>query len=514
MPNETWFPKFKNEMFRGAMNNNLCSYVVALEGWRRGLTLTWTSRKVRRGIHAPGRAFSLSSEERTHHFYKSRGDKVSSKSVKIAANKEETKELLESKGLRVPKGKRFTSETSKNEIYTYALELGFPLVIKPTNGVQGIGVISNITSMDFFEKSLEYVRDTLGNPDVIIEEHIQGEEYRVFVIEDEVLSVINRRPASVLGNGRDTLRKLIKDKNNERKKNPRLYSCLITIDFEVRNYLSEQNLTLEYIPKIDERVYLRRISNISRGGDSLEVKDEFPDEIKKVAINALKAFPKMPHGGVDIIIDDNKPIKDAGTIIEINGVPQIGSLVFPMIGKARDIPAAIIDYYFPETKGKHNDNIYFDFNEILRPLRNKTAREITVIDAPNDVELSVLYIVKGKVQNVNYRKWIRKQAIENDLHGYVQNRRNGNVHVVVSGSKVNVEKFREICSIGPSKASVQDVLVKSWSKPIKVGFEIVRSQKTKSTTKGTKTNTLNKVNKTPLTFKQRVKKKILKLLKK
>src|SRR5699024_9189289 len=153
--------------------------------------------------------------------------------------------------------------------------------------------------------------------------------------------------------------------------------------------------------------------------------------------------------------DDNKPIEQAGTVLEINGIPQIGSLVFPMIGKARDIPAAIIDYYFPETKEStiYNSHIYFDFKEVLRPLVNKSASEVTVIPVPDQITTSVMYVVKGKVQNVNYRTWIRRQAVQLDLHGYAQNRNNGDVHVVVSGSNDNVTELKKLCKKGSKKAN-------------------------------------------------------------
>lgn len=506
--NETWFPKYKNEMLKGAMNNNLCSYLIALEGWRRGLTLTWYSRKVRRqGIHAPGRAFSLSSKNRTHHFYKSKGDKVSTESVRIGGNKEKTKAILEEKGVRVPKGKRFLGNSTDEEIIEYAKRIGFPLVIKPTNGYQGYGVISNIKDVDYFKRSLEHIRYSLNYLDVIVEEHIEGEEYRVFVLDGEVISALNRRPANITGNGKDTIETLIKNKNNSRKKNPRLSSCLIKVDFEVENFLQETNRTLQTIPKDKEVIFLRKISNISRGGDSIEVLDTFPEAVKMVAINALKALPQMPHGGVDIIIDKNKPIEQAGTVIEINGIPQIGSLVFPMLGTARDIPAAIIDYYFPETKkdaNKHG-NIFFDFREVLRPLVNKSASEVTVIPVPIDISVSMKYIVKGNVQNVGYRRWIRRQALQSDLHGYVQNRNNGDVHVVVAGSEQNVHNFIEKCKVGPLKAKVDEVLSKELTNPVKIGFEIKKSQKPKK-----KSRNLPKRKK--VTFLQRVKGRIKRVL--
>lgn len=497
-------------MMVGARNNNLCSYLIALEGWRRGLTLTFDSRKVKRaGIHAPGRVFTLSSDQRTHTFYKAKGDSVSSEAIRIGTNKELTKSWLEKHGVPVPEGKRFSSDATDEEIINYAESLGFPVVIKPTRGTRGHGVISNIYHLDFLKKAIHYVRSELNSKDVIVEKHVTGEEYRIFVIEDEVIAVLNRVPANVTGDGIHTIKQLINLKNRRRRRNPRLSSCLIKVDFEIKNLLKKKGLTLDYVPDKGERIFLRKKSNISMGGDSIEITEEFPEEIKQVAIDAIKALPGLAHAGVDVIVNiDPVTKKPMGYVLEINAVPQIGSLVFPMRGQARDIPGAIVDYYFPETidKKNYNPRLYFDFGEVLRPLRNKVASEVTVIPVPTDIEVAKVYIVTGKVQGVNYRRWIRRKAIEADLHGYIQNQTDGSVVIMVAGSKVAVSNFKQICLEGPPKAVVNNLTEKEWHKSVKVGFEI------KATPKRKKRVVKKQVKQKPLTRKQMIKNRLKRLL--
>ena len=482
LKNKSWLPHLTNEMMIGARNNNLCSYLVALEGWRRGLTLKWYSEKVKkRGVHAPGRLFSLSSDNETRMFYKSKGDKVSNESLRITGNKDLAKKWLSNHNVPVPEGKRFTKDDQNNEIIQYAKEVGFPIVLKPTNGYQGIGVIANIESVEYLEKSLVHVRSDLDYPDVIVERYVAGEEYRVFVVEDIVIAAINRIPANVIGDGINTVEKLITMKNKERRKNPRLFSCLIKIDYEVKNFIKRAGLTLDSIPNKGQQIFLREKSNISTGGDSVDVRDELPVEIKKVAIEALKAMPSLPHAGVDIIVNPNQPVDKAAVVLEINAIPQIGSLVFPMIGQARDVPSAIIDYYFPETKEKknYNDRVYFDFKGILEPLMSKSASEVTVSPPPLTHTFAKKYVIIGKVQNVRYRRWIRKKALEADLYGYAQNLKDGSVAVVVAGEEETVNKFKEICEQGSKASEVSGVTESVWNNPIKVGFEIKGDSKMK-----------------------------------
>src|SRR5699024_11716401 len=66
--------------------------------------------------------------------------------------------------------------------------------------------------------------------------------------------------------------------------------------------ISKQNYTLDSIPSNNERVYLKGQSNISAGGDPIDVTDEITPEIKAVAINAVQAIPGLHQGGVDVLI--------------------------------------------------------------------------------------------------------------------------------------------------------------------------------------------------------------------
>lgn len=469
--NKNWLPHLTNEMMIGARNNNLCSYLIALEGWRRGLKLTWYSDKVKkRGVHAPGRLFSLSNKDREHTFYKSKGDKVTQEAIRIGSDKGLTKERLSKAGISVPNGSFFTKEDTHEDIISYSKQLEYPLVLKPATGNQGNGVIANIENEEALSDALTYLKTECGFENLILERFIPGQEYRFFIIENKVIAVLHRIPANVIGDGVHTISQLISLKNKERKKNPRLYSCLIKKDYEIKRLIDKGLFTLDSIPKKGEQIFLSEKSNISTGGDSLDVTEEMPYEIKQIAIDALKAVPGLPHGGLDMIVDLEAK---TAAVLEINPIPQIGSLVFPMEGKARDIPSALIDYYFPETSNKegYNGSIYFDFKSTLQPLINKSAKEVVVISAPL-MEYAKKYIIKGKVQGVNYRRWIRNRALESDLFGFTKNEANGDVTVVVAGSKKAVNDFKFTCEIGPSEAVVTSVTETAWKRPIKACFEI------------------------------------------
>ncbi|SDZ55528.1 D-alanine-D-alanine ligase [Evansella caseinilytica] len=475
-------PHLTGEIVASARKTKLCAYAVALEGWRRGLTLKWHtidygkySEMITFGVNPPGRLFSLSSKERTHYFFRTRGDKVSNEAVEIGADKDETKVWLAKAGVPVPQGEKFSENAADEEIITYSSTIEFPLVLKPTNGSLGNGVVTNIKDVHALKKALSYVRSELGYSEVILERYVPGEEYRVYVVEDKVIAAYNRLPANIVGDGIHTIEELIDMKNQQRKKNARLFSCLIDIDKEVLDFIQTSGYTLESIPNRGEKILLREKTNVSAGGDPIDVTDDLPDELKQIAVDAIKAIPGLHHGGVDIIVDVNKPIEKSAVVIELNPTAQIGGILFPMKGRARDIPAAIIDYYFPETKGitTRNSRVYFDFNTVLEPLSSRSAVEVEVSPAPIGKIYAKKYIVSGFVQRVSYHQWLKNQALDKHLNGFINKLSDGDIEVVVAGTnKKAVNGFKEVFSHDPKKAEVRKIKEEIWRSPVKVGFEI------------------------------------------
>jgi D-alanine-D-alanine ligase-like ATP-grasp enzyme/acylphosphatase len=477
-------PHLTSEVVKGARKTKLCAYSVALEGWRRGLTLKWYTADsdkfndmVTFGVNPPGRLFSLSSKERTHYFFRTRGDKVSSEAVEVGSDKDDTKVILSKAGVPTPAGKKFLGDDTDEEIINYSSTIEFPLVLKPTNGSLGNGVITNIKNQAELRKALVYVRQELDYPEVILERFCPGEEYRVYVIEDKVIAAYNRLPASVVGDGKRTIEELSEKKNRRRKKNPRLFSCLIKIDQETIDYLQKNGYTLQSVPKKGEKVLLQEKTNVSAGGDPIDVTDELSDEIKQIAINAIKAVPGLHHGGVDVIVDQEKTTNNA-VVIELNPTAQIGGILYPVKGKARDIPAAIIDYYFPETIGIETDKkkIYFDLNAVLEPLQNRTALEVEVAPALLGKIYAKKYFVSGDVQDFKYHQWVKKEAVKKNLHGHVRNLMNGDVEIVVAGtSETDVNHFKHVVTQWKKGADITLVKEVIRQRPVRIGFEITEA---------------------------------------
>jgi len=70
---------------------------------------------------------------------------------------------------------------------------------------------------------------------------------------------------------------------------------------------------------------------------------------------------------------------------------------------------------------------------------------------------TVRLVIHGRVQGVGYRYWALNEATAQGLDGWVRNRREGTVEVLVSGPVVAVDAMIEACRDGPPAARVIEI---------------------------------------------------------
>src|SRR5699024_9909922 len=415
--------------------------------------------------------YSLSNGDRTHQFQLSMGDAVSKKAFDICDNKNTTKEYLSNAEIPVPVpgGRKFDGKSSDEDILKYASSMDFPVVFKPTDGNAGNGVFANIETLEELKDIIPYVREELEFKEVMIENYIPGQEYRIFVIEECVLGGMIRRPASLMGDGTHTIKELIHQANEIRMTNPHLTSRLIKVDREIRSILKRKGYKLSTIPSEGERVYLREKSNLSKGGDAIDVTERLSENLKDIARNVGKAIPGLKHYGVDMIVDEKN---DTGVILEVNTRPGLGGHLFPMEGQPRDFAKEIIDFYFPETKDKGRSWLYFDFDSALEPILNGTTHSVDIISISPEPLISKKLVLSGELNVSSFLNWIKRQAKDRHLNGFVKIEGKDLIIIIAGTDESKIEEFQQECSKGYKEVIVKSIEEYEWNKPVKMSFEI------------------------------------------
>lgn len=269
----------------------------------------------------------------------------------IMANKTVTKKVLAQAGFRVPQGMEFDTLESAAAAYAYFANQAFVVKPKSTNYGLGISIFKDGASEANYLESLRIAFSE--DSSVLVEEFMEGTEYRFFVLDGAVKAIMLRVPANVIGDGTHTIEELVADKNQDPLRGTHHRSPLELIqlgDIE-RLMLTQQGLTVDSIPETGRIVYLRENSNISTGGDSIDVTDEIDPSYKEIAVAAVAALG-AEICGIDLIIPDKEVtgLKKSTTygIIEANFNPAMHMHVYPFAGTSRRLTMDVLRLLFPE----------------------------------------------------------------------------------------------------------------------------------------------------------------------
>ena len=74
---------------------------------------------------------------------------------------------------------------------------------------------------------------------------------------------------------------------------------------------------------------------------------------------------------------------------------------------------------------------------------------------------SVRLYIKGTVQGIFFRNFIKENAERYNVKGFVRNLEDGRVEAFLEGNAEDVNKMTELCKKGPKHSQIRDVQIKS-----------------------------------------------------
>lgn len=268
----------------------------------------------------------------------------------IALDKDYSKIFMKDMGYPVIPWKKFYSDSwakaiksnqTINKAWKYAKEVGLPVFLKPNSSSQGTGVTKIYNKKDFFKvfKQISKIDKV-----ILVEEPIAGKDYRIVVLDNEIISAYERIPLTVVGNGKSTIKVLLKRKQSEYKKEGRDRTFSFE-DSRLRMTLRRHKLTfISVLPNAKSLILLDN-ANLSTGGTAIDVTDKVHPSFKKIAIKLTKDMG-LRLCGVDLMIDGDitKPAKK-WHVIEINSAPGLDH--YASLGKKQqDIVEALYTKVF------------------------------------------------------------------------------------------------------------------------------------------------------------------------
>ena len=281
--------------------------IIVDEARRRGIDIRVTD--------AEAGFFRLSLGGRSIHCRESLSELTSGVAVSICDDKAVTRRIVEAAGVNVPDQIEAGDEDA---VAAFLAEHG-RLVVKPARGEQGRGIAVGLETLEQVTAAIDVARRYCDR--VLLEKCVEGEDLRLVIIDYKLVAAAIRRPARVVGDGRKSLRDLIRIQSRRRAAATSGEST-IPLDAETLRCVEGAGFQIDDIPPEGAEIQVRRTANLHTGGTIHDVTDEVHHRLVKAAVAAARAI-EIPVVGIDFMV--KSPRSSDYAFIEANERPGLAN---------------------------------------------------------------------------------------------------------------------------------------------------------------------------------------------
>lgn len=237
--------------------------------------------------------------------------------VAVARDKAHSYSLLRRAGFAVPDGRRFFLQDDPAyppvpgrrlaDALAYAGERGFPVFVKPNSGsfARHASVVYSRTELRSRLREIAH-HDHLA----LVQELVELDEYRAFVLEGRVELVYRKRPRAVVGDGRSSIGELLAANRPSRY---------------VREMLRRRGYGLGSVLPPGESFPIDPVANLAAGGSIAELFTWAPEPVRTWSRRIAELF------GLRVLAIDffsAQPLEACAEpiVLEVNGTPSLVSL--------------------------------------------------------------------------------------------------------------------------------------------------------------------------------------------
>lgn len=197
-------------------------------------------------------------------------------------------------------------------------------VVKPAFGTgSGHGVTTGIETASQLKKAA--LTAAAFCPELIIEEQVPGENYRLLFLDGRLLDAVHRRPPTVTGDGRRSIRELVEASNKVRlAAGYEVAQVVLAFDADMKRTLRRAGLALSSVPADGAVVVLKTAINDNQADENESATDILAQSVIEACRRAAVATG-VRLAGVDIITTaPDRSLEDCGgVILEVNTTPGL-----------------------------------------------------------------------------------------------------------------------------------------------------------------------------------------------
>lgn len=287
------------------------------EHWRRaaaeiGATVTRTD----------GELIEISRGESVARVFRNYTDLDGPVTLRAAGNKPLVHDLLRNAGIPTPEFCPFSMHDMPAAVAF--LRSHGTCVVKPAAGTgAGAGVTTGVKSRRQLLNAA--VLAAAYGSDLLIEKQVAGKNVRLLYLDGQLLDAVERRPPSVVADGRSTVAQLVRQANQERREHGvRVAQVFLRKDLDMQRTLASQDLSWRAVPSRGQRVRLKTVVNDNAAADNVCVTDVLCESLIESGRRAAQSLG-IRLAGVDILTSDlTVDLATAnGVVLEVNTAPGL-----------------------------------------------------------------------------------------------------------------------------------------------------------------------------------------------
>ncbi len=232
-------------------------------------------------------------------------------------------QLLATRGIPLPVQRLVKTA---DEAIAAAVELGWPVVLKPSKAGKGRGVWIGLRDSDELLRAWQNNIDSGFGAPHLIQQVVNGHDHRMLVVNGVLLATAQRRPAELCADGIHCLSYQIRifNQDPERGKGYERLFNQVKLDARLEGLLATQGLSFSSIPAEGTMVLLSRAANLSQGGYSIDCSKTVHSDNRRLAED-VACLLGTDVVGLDVMSDDlSVSWRDGGTwLLEANLSPGL-----------------------------------------------------------------------------------------------------------------------------------------------------------------------------------------------
>jgi glutathione synthase/RimK-type ligase-like ATP-grasp enzyme len=253
----------------------------------------------------------------------------------VARDKAYTKMFLERMNIATPRGEAFLFRwwldqigavrrpmriRTTDDAAAFARDtLGFPVYAKQVDGSKGKGV-SLCESTEDIEDAIATL-NKLHSRVMLVEEAIELPDYRLVLLNGDLISAYRRTPLSVIGDGHSTVSQLLADRQVAFDAVGR--DTQIDVDDpRIAKSLGRRGLSTASVPEPREQLRVHDISNLSLGGTAEDITDSVAHRWQDLG-REIAAGLNLAFCGIDLFCADITDPQAEYRVLEVNAAPGL-----------------------------------------------------------------------------------------------------------------------------------------------------------------------------------------------